>query len=165
MTPTTSTAAVPRSLRQLALAIVIVTAAVLVVGVMVTGSGPHAGDADAKRNGLAGETVAQVHADLVFLLLGLAIAAWFAMSAVHALEVRSRVAWLLAVSLAQGAIGFVQYFTHLPVVLVGAHMLGSCLVWIAALAVWSSTRKRPPVDGIARMVELAKSQPPVKAPR
>jgi heme A synthase len=87
------------------------------------------------------------------------------MSAVHALEVRTRVTWLIAVSLAQGLVGFVQYFTQLPVVLVGAHMLGSCLVWIAALSVWSSTFKRPPVDGIARMVELAKSQPRVKAQR
>ena len=41
--------------------------------------------------------------------------------------------------LAQGLIGFVQYFTHVPAVLVGLHMLGACLVWLAALAVLART--------------------------
>ena len=40
---------------------------------------------------------------------------------------------LLGVELAQGLVGFVQYFTGLPVLLVGAHLLGACLVWIAAV--------------------------------
>lgn len=41
-------------------------------------------------------------------------------------------------------IGFVQYFTNLPVLLVGAHMLGSCLVWLATLSVlWSIRERRP----------------------
>ncbi len=52
---------------------------------------------------------------------------------------------LLLVELGQGVIGFVQYFTNLPVLLVGLHMLGSCLVWLATLAVlWSTRERRPP---------------------
>ncbi|TBL30703.1 heme A synthase, partial [Verrucosispora sp. SN26_14.1] len=53
---------------------------------------------------------------------------------------------LLAVELAQGVIGIVQYLTNLPVLLVGAHMLGSCLVWLSTLAVLWSIRERRPVD-------------------
>src|SRR4029434_4036710 len=50
---------------------------------------------------------------------------------------------LILVELAQGLIGFVQYFTHLPVLLVGFHMLGATLVWTATLAVLWSVRARP----------------------
>jgi cytochrome c oxidase assembly protein subunit 15 len=49
---------------------------------------------------------------------------------------------LVLVELAQGLIGFVQYFTHLPEALVAAHMGGACLVWIATLAVHDSLRAR-----------------------
>jgi cytochrome c oxidase assembly protein subunit 15 len=48
--------------------------------------------------------------------------------------------------LAQGTIGYVQYFTGLPEVLVGAHMLGACFVWIATLQLWLRSTERTP-DG------------------
>jgi cytochrome c oxidase assembly protein subunit 15 len=51
---------------------------------------------------------------------------------------------LLVVELAQGLIGFVQYFTGLPVILVGFHLLGACLVWIAALRLLLATSTRQP---------------------
>lgn len=136
---------VPAPLRALAWLTAAVTAGVLVVGTWVTGSGPHSGDAGAARNDLDPETISQVHADMVFLLLGLAIALWFALRAVQAPPSAPRAANLLLLAiLGQGMIGFVQYFTGLPVALVGAHMLGSCLVWLAALAVLWSTRERQP---------------------
>nr|WP_323373714.1 COX15/CtaA family protein [Plantactinospora alkalitolerans] len=136
---------VPAPLRALARVTAGVTAAVLVVGTWVTGSGPHSGDAGAARNDLDPETISQVHADMVFLLLGLAIALWFALRAVHAPAGALRAAGLLLLAIGgQGLIGFVQYLTGLPVALVGAHMLGSCLVWLAALAVLWSTRQRQP---------------------
>ena len=50
---------------------------------------------------------------------------------------------LVVVELAQGLIGFVQYFTHLPIVLVGTHMLGACLVWTGIVAVLLAIRDRP----------------------
>jgi cytochrome c oxidase assembly protein subunit 15 len=110
----------------------------------VTGSGPHAGDADAKRNGLNPETISQAHADVVFLLIGLSVGLWFALRAVKAPRPAIRAAGILiVVELSQGLIGFVQYFTNLPVLLVGAHMLGSCLVWVATLSVLWSLRERP----------------------
>jgi cytochrome c oxidase assembly protein subunit 15 len=119
-----------------------VSAAVVVVGVMVTGSGPHAGDEDAKRNGLDPQNIAQVHADLVFLLLGLAVAAWLALRAVRS-PAAKQAGVLLVIILAQGLVGFVQYFTHLPALLVGAHMAGACVVWLGTLSVLWAVRPRP----------------------
>jgi heme a synthase len=140
----------PRPVRQLVWLTTAASLAVICVGVIVTGSGPHAGDADAKRTGLDPENISQIHADLVFLLVGLSVALWFALRAVGG---PARAAGLLVlVELAQGAVGFVQYFTDLPEILVGVHMLGACLVWIATLAVVWSTRERvqPPArDAIA----------------
>jgi cytochrome c oxidase assembly protein subunit 15 len=153
---------VPAPLRQLALLTTVVSAAVLVVGTWVTGSGPHSGDHGAARNGLSPETVAQAHADVVFLLLGLSVAVWFAARAVGAAGLARAAMVLVAVEAGQGLVGFVQYFTHLPVVLVGAHMLGACLVWLATLAVlWSTRTRLPAADAgpAARPVERSGSTP------
>jgi heme a synthase len=137
----------PRSLVVLGRLVVAVAAAVLVVGTVVTGSGPHAGDAHARRTGLDPQEVSQLHADLVFLLIGLSVALWFALRAVDAPPAARRAAaWLIGVEAGQGVIGFVQYFTHLPVLAVGLHMFGACVVWIAALSVLETTRRAVPVE-------------------
>ncbi|WP_431884951.1 COX15/CtaA family protein [Micromonospora wenchangensis] len=138
---------VPGPLRTLARLTTVVSVAVLVVGTWVTGSGPHAGDHGAARNGLDPQTISQVHADGVFLLIGLSVALVLAFRAVGATGPARAALVLVAVELGQGLIGFVQYFTHLPGVLVAAHMLGSCLVLLATLAVLWSTRQRRPVAG------------------
>lgn len=130
---------VAKELRLLVGGILAVAVGVLVIGTMVTGSGPHAGDESAKRNGLDSAQISQVHADLVFLLFGLAVAAWLALRAVRATGVARATLVLVVVMSAQGLIGFVQYFTHLPAVLVGFHVLGASLVWVAALRVWWAT--------------------------
>ncbi|HET6153650.1 MAG TPA: COX15/CtaA family protein [Marmoricola sp.] len=102
---------------------------VLYVGTVVTGSGPHAGDRHAHRNGLSPLQLAQLHADLVFLFVGLTVGLIVLLVATRARSEALRAAKvLLIVELAQGTIGFVQYFTHLPIVLVGFHMLGAALV-------------------------------------
>ncbi|MCZ7436510.1 COX15/CtaA family protein [Micromonospora sp. WMMC241] len=143
------TPTVPAPLRTLAWITTVVGAAVLVVGTWVTGSGPHAGDQGAARNGLDPEAISQVHADGVFLLIGLSVALYFAFRAVGAARAARAAGVLLAVELGQGLIGFVQYFTHLPAVLVAAHMLGSCLVLLATLGVLRSTRERLPATPAA----------------
>ncbi|TDC76662.1 heme A synthase [Micromonospora sp. KC606] len=137
---------VPGPLRTLARVTTVVSASVLVVGTWVTGSGPHAGDGGAARNGLDPEQVSQVHADGVFLLIGLSVALVFAFRAVGAAGPARAALVLVAVELGQGVIGFVQYLTDLPAPLVGAHMLGSCLVLLATLSVLWSTRERRPVE-------------------
>ena len=126
-----------RPARPLGLVLAGVSAAVLVAGTVVTGSGPHAGAADARRTGLDPAAVAQVHADLVFLLLGLSVATWLALRAVGAggagRGMTRRAGWLLVIVLAQGVIGFVQYATGLPALVVAAHMAGACAVWLGTL--------------------------------
>ncbi|SCE92338.1 cytochrome c oxidase assembly protein subunit 15 [Micromonospora viridifaciens] len=146
--PATST--VPAPLRTLALVTTVVSASVLLVGTWVTGSGPHAGDKGAARNGLDPQAISQVHADGVFLLIGLSVALVFAFRAVGAERAARAAVVLVAVELGQGLIGFVQYFTHLPAALVAAHMLGSCLVLLATLAMLWSTRERRPVGPAGR---------------
>ena len=135
---------VPAPLPALARLTAVVSGAVILLGVVVTGSGPHAGDAGANRNGLDPATISQAHADVVFLLIGLSVGLWFALRAVKAPRPAIRAAgMLILIELGQGLIGFVQYFTNLPVLLVGAHMLGACLVWLGTLSVLWSLRERP----------------------
>ncbi|MCO8276328.1 COX15/CtaA family protein [Actinoplanes sp. TRM 88003] len=154
---------VPRPINHLVWILSVVSAAVIALGVVVTGSGPHAGDEDAKRNGLDPATVSQAHADVVFLLIGLTVALIFALRAVQAPSATVRAAVvLLVVELAQGLIGFVQYFTHLPVLLVGAHMLGAALVWTSTLAVVWSLRARPDVPAApTEPTPVTKTEEPV----
>ncbi len=123
----------------LARLVVAFTALTLVAGTVVTGSGPHAGSVSADgrhihRNGLSPAATAQLHADLVMILIGLTVGLVLLLRATGAGRVayRSAVA-LLVVELSQGVIGFVQYFTRLPVLLVGVHVAGACAVWVAAL--------------------------------
>ncbi len=111
---------------------------VLYLGTIVTGSGPHAGDAEAPRNGLDPLQMSQLHADAVFLLLGLTIGLLAA-----APYARRAVLILLGVLFAQGAVGFVQYFTDLPEILVGIHMLGAAI--ISAALTWALLEIREPV--------------------
>ena len=73
------------------------------------------------------------------------VAAWLALRAAGATHAANRAALLLGVSLGQGLIGLVQYFTQLPVLLVGFHMAGAAAVWLATLALLWATRVRPPV--------------------
>ena len=120
---------VPSGAAWLVRATFVVGWAVLYLGTVVTGSGPHAGDVDAPRNGLDPQGLSQLHADAVFLLLGLSIGALFALNAVGAPGRAVQAAKvLLGLELAQGVVGFVQYFTDLPIVLVGLQLLGSALV-------------------------------------
>lgn len=119
---------------------VITTFAVIVLGTLVTGSGPHAGDEKARRFGFDIQTVAWIHADVVIFLLGTTFAFFVATGTSVATKRRLKIFTVIA--LAQGAIGYIQYFTGIPEVLVAAHLLGATLVWIAAWRVWLSVTTR-----------------------
>jgi heme a synthase len=133
------TETVPRPLGWLAGAIIGATGLVLAAGTVVTGSGPHAGDADARRTGLDPAQVAQLHTDLVMLLIGLSVAACLALYAVGAPLAARAAVYLVIIECAQAVVGFVQYFTHLPIGLVDLHMIGACLVLLAALTLRTAT--------------------------
>ncbi|GAB3231477.1 COX15/CtaA family protein [Glycomyces halotolerans] len=147
---------VPRPVVVLGRALAAVAFAVIALGVVVTGSGPHAGDPESPRNGLDSEFAAQLHADGVWLLLGLTLAMVAALHAVRAPEAAKRAAHLLvAVELLQGLIGYVQYYTGLPELLVGMHMLGASLLWISAIALVFTLRKRLPQASSAPVTIVA----------
>jgi cytochrome c oxidase assembly protein subunit 15 len=105
--------------------------------------------------------VTQLHADLVFLLLGLAVGLLIAvrMSTPH---LDRRAAVLVGVILGQGTIGYVQYATDLPVAVVAAHLLGACLVWISALRLLLGIEGR---RGTATSVPQAAAEPVAATPR
>ncbi|MFG2024575.1 heme A synthase [Streptomyces sp. NPDC048825] len=135
---------VGKSVQQLVWALVAVTALLIAVGTVVTGAGPHAGDSrEVERIPLDWENITRLHAVLAWIVVTMAFTLWFVLRAVDAPKgPLHRTRDLFLVLLGQGAIGYVQYFTDLPEVLVGLHMLGSCLVWIATLRVLLSLRER-----------------------
>ncbi|MDX3851547.1 COX15/CtaA family protein [Streptomyces sp. AK02-01A] len=136
---------VPRPVRKLSWALVVASVVLIAAGTTVTGSGPHAGDSsDVPRMPFDWSTAAHVHAVFAWIVCALAVAMWLVLRVVDApVDTRARARDLLLVLLAQGGIGYVQFFTGLPEVLVGAHMFGSCLVWIAVLRLAMSLRERP----------------------
>ena len=131
--------------RTLALGTSAVGAVVLLLGVIVTGSGPHSGDADRPaRTGFDPRFVSWMHADAVMLFCGLVIATLVAVR-ISATTDEARRAWtmVLLVTVAQGLIGYVQYFTKLPELLVLVHMLGASLLAVALTFGVLSTRRHP----------------------
>ncbi|MFJ6795922.1 heme A synthase [Streptomyces sp. NPDC091268] len=136
---------VPGPVRKVSWAMLAATAVLIAAGTVVTGSGPHAGDSsEIKRMPFDWSATAHVHAVAAWLVCALAVATWLVLRVVDApADARARARDLLIVLLAQGGIGYVQFFTHVPEALVAAHMLGSCLVWIAVLRVVLALRERP----------------------
>lgn len=112
------------------------TVAVIFVGTIVTGSGPHAGDTTAGRFNLDSKMMSWIHADLVIALIGTTIALYIAIQLGQTDETKvtlaKRTRFFLIIALAQGLIGYIQYFTGLPEILVAAHLIGAVSVWIAA---------------------------------
>ena len=115
---------------KISMAHVAISFIVIILGTIVTGSGPHAGDAQAKRFDLDIRTVAWLHADVVIFLLGITFAFYVAQGT--GAHTKRAIKIFTVIALAQGAIGYVQYFTGIPEILVAAHLLGATLVWIAA---------------------------------
>ena len=137
---------VPRAVRGLGLGVAAVGALAVLLGTVVTGTGPHSGDADTPiRFPLDFETVARTHAESVVLFVGLLLGLLVCLHVTGApASLRRRGAVLLAVTLAQGGAGYLQYFTGLPRPLVSLHMLGACLLVVALTWFVLGTRERRP---------------------
>ena len=103
---------------------------VLILGTIVTGSGPHAGDEKAQRFGFDIRSVAILHADAVIFLMGLTIALLVAASVTH--STKKAIYIFFGISLAQGGVGYAQYLTGIPELLVAIHLAGATIFWIAA---------------------------------
>ena len=102
---------------------------VLILGTLVTGSGPHAGDEKAQRFGFDIRTVAILHADAVIFLVGITIALLVAASVAQ--STKKAIYIFFVITIAQGAIGYTQYLTGIPEALVAAHLAGATIFWIA----------------------------------
>ena len=132
-----------KSISLLSRAHVLISFVVLILGTLVTGSGPHAGDEKAQRFGFDIRSVAILHADAVIFLMGLTIALLVAASVAN--STKKAIYIFFAISLAQGGIGYAQYLTGIPELLVAIHLAGATIFWIAAwrirLSVVSSSHK------------------------
>jgi heme a synthase len=133
-------------LRLLSYAVLAVIAVMLAAGTVVTGTGPLAGAGAVPRFHLPMAGVTQLHADIGWLLGGLALPLAAGLQVTRAPARAVRLGWaLIALIGLQGAIGYTQYFTGLPAGLVWVHVCGSTLIWIAALRLVFALRDRGPV--------------------
>ena len=129
-------------LRGLGAGLVAATTAVLVLGTLVTGTGPHAGDPKVKRLPFSPRDVTQLHADAVYLLVGLSLATLLVAWRTRLRPLALTLAGLIA---AQGGIGYWQYFTQVPPVLVGMHVAGATLVFATASWIQLSAGRAAPL--------------------
>lgn len=120
---------------------------VIVAGTATTGSGPHAGNADAVRLPFPFHAVAEFHATVAMLLIGLTVGiAIAAHQSGLPLGVQRRARILVEVMVAQGVIGYTQYFLHVPAGVVELHIVGVTVLWIAALDFHCGLFCRPALD-------------------
>jgi cytochrome c oxidase assembly protein subunit 15 len=122
------------SVRRLSRALIAVLLLAIAAGTATTGAGPHAGGKGAKRIPVPLADMARTHAEIVLVLGALTLAMLYLLERTRAPErVARRGRILLAVMVAQGVVGYTQYFTHLPPLLVGVHVFGVTVLWSAML--------------------------------
>jgi cytochrome c oxidase assembly protein subunit 15 len=128
-------------LRRLAGLLVVLTSVVLFLGTVVTATGPHGGDEDAERFDYSLPAVTRLHSGAVWALVAATIVffAWAGHGRASD-AVRHRVEALIAVLFVQGAIGYTQYATDVPPLLVGIHVAGAAATWIAVLSLFLQVR-------------------------
>ena len=131
---------VSRSYRRLAWAITAMTGVAIVTGTVVTGTGPHGGDEDARRFGFEIGSVARVHGIAVNVTIGLALLLmWRLRGHADRRVLEGPIGTFVFIAFLQAAIGYTQYLTGVPVVLVITHVAGATALWLAALHLGRST--------------------------
>ncbi len=144
---------VPVPVHRLAIAVVVLAGAVLVTGTVVTGAGPHSGDAGnsakislrATRLDLRVADVARVHGTTVMVFLGVVLALLAVLVRTRAsAALYRRVTLLLGVLVLQAGVGYWQYFTDVPAALVAVHVAGATAVFAAAVMVVLGCREPNP---------------------
>lgn len=125
-------------------ALVVVTALVVIMGVITTGSGPHSGDAESElRFPFDPRTVSWLHADVVLLFIGMLIGYLILLRVIRAPHATWRTALILvAITVVQACVGYTQYFTGLPVIVVTIHVTLACVLWVTVLFLPSTLRTR-----------------------
>jgi heme a synthase len=133
-----------RGIQHATTGLLVLTYLVLILGTVVTGAGPHGGDATAPRFGVDIRLVAIAHADAVWALLGLTAGLVAVNWRTGPPRLRLALRVVLGLQLAQGALGYTQYVLGVPPALVALHILGAALLWATVVAAW--VRARPPVE-------------------
>jgi cytochrome c oxidase assembly protein subunit 15 len=134
----------PGVLRPVMTAVALFSAIAVMLGVVVTGAGPHAGDANAPRNDLDWDLFSHIHAVPAYLVTaGTLLAVYFVFRRGISGTFRTAVLMLLGVTVLQAVIGFTQYYNGIPALLVGAHMLGAALLMAAATNAADIARSSP----------------------
>lgn len=105
---------------------------VLITGTIVTGTGPNSGDLRADRMPFDLTRVAQIHSVTVWAFIGLTV--FMAVQQQRRGRLSQPMQGLLVASAAQGALGYLQYFSGVPPALVQLHIVGSIVVW--SFTVW-----------------------------
>jgi cytochrome c oxidase assembly protein subunit 15 len=126
---------VPQGLRRVHAFLLGAAAVAITTGTVVTATGPHAGDENAERLGFELRDVARVHSTSVIICV--ALLAWLMwhsarMQGSDVASLRQALGTFAFVAVLQGAIGYAQYFTGVPVLLVGLHIAGATAFWLAA---------------------------------
>ncbi|HTW98360.1 MAG TPA: COX15/CtaA family protein, partial [Acidimicrobiales bacterium] len=146
--PTRGVRLVDPTLAWLGRLLLAVTCLVVAVGTVVSGAGPHAGGAGAKRIGISFQEIAQLHSDVALFLVGLTLAALFAFHQAGApAAVQRRGRTMLEVMAVQGALGYTQYFLHDAAGVVEVHLLGATCVFSAVLLFYLGLYHRPAAVG------------------
>ena len=133
--------ALPKIVDNYVKIVTLVGLAVIILGTITTGSGPHSGDEIAARFDLDMRVIAWLHADSVLLFVGL-IVGLLVISRINkeSKHIYKITRTLFIICLVQGFIGYVQWFSDLPWILVSFHVIGAVITWIAItnLALYSS---------------------------
>jgi cytochrome c oxidase assembly protein subunit 15 len=141
--------------RVAATAMLVVTGAVITLGTVVTGTGPHAGAPGVPRFGFSLHTVAQLHGTSVEVLLTITVVTLWRLHRTRAPRaVLKRAEVLLVVLIAQAAVGYTQYFTGDPALLVGFHLAGATSVVVAMVAFYMSLYAREPHPQVQTVSEV-----------
>jgi cytochrome c oxidase assembly protein subunit 15 len=136
--------ALPGIMRPVTAAVALFSAIAVMLGVVVTGAGPHAGDADAPRNGLDWDLFSHIHAVPAYLITaGTVVALALVVMRRISGPFRTAVLGLLGVTVLQAIIGFTQYYNGIPALLVAAHMLGAALLMVASTNAWDLAKASP----------------------
>jgi cytochrome c oxidase assembly protein subunit 15 len=143
--------------RRLVIGMTALTASAIVTGTVVTGTGPHAGEEDVRRWGFDISTVARVHSMIVLATVAIAIALAVQLRR-EPTTVRHRStavlsAWMF-IAVLQGGVGYVQYFTGVPEILVAAHIAGATGLWVVTVWLALELTRR---DAVVQMAEVDSS--------
>jgi cytochrome c oxidase assembly protein subunit 15 len=144
--------AVRESTRTVVLALMVATTVSVVTGTVVTNTGPHAGDEDARRFGWDISDVARIHGTSVMITIALALVlAWrVRRSPVDRPQLLGAVSSWLFVAVLQAVVGYVQYFSGVPVLLVAVHVAGATALFASTVALTLRTTVAEPVTAPGR---------------